>query len=88
VDKACGECTHIRYCRGGCPYNAIVACGGEDKGVDPNCIAYKRIFGEISDRLNSEMAEAPPMEMAPFGPAPKKKKRPGIMSLVRVMASR
>ena len=88
VDKACGECTHIRYCRGGCPYNAIVACGGEDKGVDPNCTAYKRIFGEISDRLNREMSEAPSMEMAPFGAAPRKHKRPGIMSLVRVMVSR
>ena len=88
VDKACGECTHIRYCRGGCPYNAIVACGGEDKGVDPNCIAYKRIFSEISDRLNREMAEAPSMEMVPFGASPKKNKRPGIMALVRMMASR
>jgi uncharacterized protein len=85
VDQACGECTHIRYCRGGCPYNAIVACGGEDKGVDPNCTAYKRIFGEISDRLNREMSEAPPMEMAPFGAAAKKNKKPGIMSLVRMM---
>jgi len=88
VDQACGECTHIRYCRGGCPYNAIVAHGGEDKGVDPNCTAYKRIFGEISDRLNREMSEAPPMEMAPFGAALKKNKRPGIMSLVRMIASR
>ncbi len=88
VDQACGECTHIRYCRGGCPYNAIVAHGGEDKGVDPNCIAYKRIFSEISDRLNREMSEAPPMEMGPFGAALKKNKRPGIMSLVRMIASR
>jgi uncharacterized protein len=88
VDQACGECTHIRYCRGGCPYNAIVACGGEDKGVDPNCTAYKQIFGEISDRLNREVSEAPPMEMAPFGAVPKKTKRPGIMSLVRMMALR
>jgi uncharacterized protein len=88
VDQACGECTHIRYCRGGCPYNAIVACGGEDKGVDPNCTAYKRIFSEMSDRLNREMAEAPPMEMVPFGASNTKKKRPGITVLVRMMASR
>jgi uncharacterized protein len=84
VDQACGKCTHIRYCRGGCPYNAIVACGGEDRGVDPNCTAYKRIFGEISDRLNREMCEAPPMDMVPFASAQKNRK-PGIMSLVRMM---
>jgi uncharacterized protein len=87
VDQACGECTHIRYCRGGCPYNAIVACGGEDRGVDPNCTAYKRIFGEISDRLNREMAESLPQEMSPFGTAQKKRKKAGIMSLMRVIAS-
>jgi uncharacterized protein len=88
VDQACGECSHIRYCRGGCPYNAIVAYGGEDRGVDPNCTAYKRIFGEISDRLSREMSEAPLMEMAPFGAASKKNKKHGIMSLVRMIASR
>ncbi len=88
VDLACGECTHISYCRGGCPYNAIVAHGGEDMGVDPNCAAYKRIFCEISDRLNREMAETMPMEMAPFGTVPRKHTKPGIMALVRTIASR
>jgi uncharacterized protein len=54
VDKACKGCSHIKYCRGGCPYNAIVPNDGEIKGVDPHCIAYKRIFGEITDRFNKE----------------------------------
>jgi len=88
VDAACGQCAHIRYCRGGCPYNAIVAHGGEDRGVDINCPAYKRIFSEISDRLNKEMAESMPMEMAPFGSVPREKKKPGIMTLVRTIAGR
>jgi len=88
VDLACGACSNIRYCRGGCPYNAIVAHGGEDKGVDPNCTAYKRIFGEITDRLNREMAEGPAFGMTPFGPAPGGAKRHSIMFLMRTIASR
>jgi uncharacterized protein len=89
VDSACGQCAHIRYCRGGCPYNAIVAHGGPDKGVDCNCVAYKRIFDEISDRLNREMYASPAMEAGPFGPVPVKRSgKPGIMALMRTIASR
>ncbi len=55
VDRECKGCKHIRYCRGGCPYNAIAPNNGEIKGVDPHCIAYQRIFDEISDRFNKEM---------------------------------
>ena len=84
VDEHCGKCSHISYCRGGCPYNAIVPTGGEINGVDPHCPAYKRIFDEIGDRLNAEMFEAPPAEM--FGFASKKKSKPGIMSLIQNMA--
>jgi len=47
VDIACKDCSHIRYCRGGCPYNAIAPSGGSLDGVDPHCIAYKRIFDEL-----------------------------------------
>jgi uncharacterized protein len=35
VDKACGECKHIKDCRGGCPYNAIAPMYGVIQGVDP-----------------------------------------------------
>ena len=55
VDTACGKCAHIKYCRGGCPYNAIVPTNGEIKGVDPHCAAYKMIFDEITNRVNEEM---------------------------------
>jgi len=88
VDSACGDCAHIRYCRGGCPYNAIAAHGGSDKGVDPNCLAYKRIFSEISERLNREMTEVMPFEMAPFGQARQKKGKPGVLALLRTIATR
>ncbi len=57
VNEACKSCTHVEYCRGGCPYNAPIKTDGEVKGIDPYCVAYKRIFDEISDRFNKEMIE-------------------------------
>ena len=36
------------------------------EGVDPHCVAYKKIFDEISDRFNKEMFENPVMEMTSF----------------------
>ncbi len=55
VDKNCGECKYIKFCRGGCPYNAIAPTEGEVKGVDPHCPAYKRIFKEITERWDKEL---------------------------------
>ncbi len=86
VDMACGECKHIRYCRGGCPYNAIAPTNGEIQGVDPHCVAYKRIFDEITERLNKEMSESPAMEMG-FLSKPKKGARPKVMALLPKMMS-
>jgi uncharacterized protein len=86
VDTACGECQHIKYCRGGCPYNAIAPTAGVIQGVDPHCVAYKRIFDEITDRLNKEMFDSPMMEMG-FTSQPMKRKKPGVMSLMHKMVS-
>ena len=89
VDRECKSCKHIRYCRGGCPYNAIAPNNGEIKGVDPHCIAYRRIFDEISDRFNKEMMGSfgMGMGMGITGPGsqPGEKSRPGIMSLMQRM---
>jgi len=89
VDRECKGCKHIRYCRGGCPYNAIAPCDGEIKGVDPHCQAYKRIFDEISDRFNEEMMGSIGLEMGLSGRDTKTEKtaRPAIMPLVRKLAS-
>ncbi|MHB8052701.1 MAG: TIGR04083 family peptide-modifying radical SAM enzyme [Methanoregula sp.] len=87
VDTACKDCSHIRYCRGGCPYNAIAPSGGSLEGVDPHCIAYKRIFDELTERLNKEMFEEP---MPEFG-APtvsRKPRKPGVMALMRGIVGR
>ncbi len=82
VDQKCGKCPYIKFCRGGCPYNAIVPTDGEIKGVDPHCAAYKMIFKEITDRINSELFGSPQMAMAPFQSEPNTGSKPRIMSLL------
>jgi uncharacterized protein len=88
VDQNCRDCSHIRYCRGGCPYNAIAPTGGEMSGVDPHCVAYKRIFDELNDRLNREMFEGPGMEVAPLQAVTGAPRKAGIMDLIRVVATK
>ena len=88
VDRECKKCKHIRYCRGGCPYNAIAPTGGEIKGVDPHCIAYNRIFNEISERFNRElMSGFAGMDNASCQRAITIETKPGIMALIRKLAS-
>lgn len=81
VDRHCKECAHIDYCRGGCPYNAMAPYDGKIRGVDPHCPAYKRIFGEIVDRMNADMFGGQSgLETATFGmPKPS---RQGIMAIM------
>ena len=86
VDEECKGCKHIRYCRGGCPYNAITPTHGEIKAVDPHCLAYKRIFDEIADRFNQEMIGSFGLE-ADASAEPAKGVRPAIMPLIRKLAS-
>jgi len=87
VDLVCKDCSHIKYCRGGCPYNAIAPSGGSLDGVDPHCPAYKRIFDEINDRMNKEMYDDPVPGMG-FGIQSQKKAKPGVMALMRAIVER
>ena len=87
VDTACAGCDHIRYCRGGCPYNAIVPTGGEIKGVDPHCRAYQRIFCEITKRLNEEMAGSSFLDHASLRQPSGKRDRQGVMALIHKVIS-
>lgn len=81
VDKNCGECKYIKFCRGGCPYNAIAPADGEVKGVDPHCPAYKRIFKEITERWEKEFfGGSGGTEM--FGVPSEPGGKTGIMSLM------
>ncbi len=87
VDRTCKRCKHIKYCRGGCPYNAIVPTGGKIQGVDPYCVAYKRIFNEITDRFNKELLGSLGMEMAGPQSGFMADAKPGMMSLMRKIIS-
>jgi len=55
VDLECKKCNYIKFCRGGCPYNALAITDAKVEGVDPHCTAYKRVFKEITDRATAEM---------------------------------
>lgn len=63
VDKECGKCNYIKFCRGGCPYNSLAITEGEIKSVDPHCTAYKSIFKEITNRATKEMLGSSAMGM-------------------------
>lgn len=52
-DEVCAECTHLSYCHGGCPYNALAA--GAKK--DPFCPAYAHTFDRIACDAALEMGE-------------------------------
>lgn len=84
VTVECGNCRHIRYCRGGCPYNAIAFDEGEIHGIDPYCVAYRRIFDEIVDRIDAEMFGSSCI-LAPGG-GDRKGRRSSIMHLIRKIA--
>ena len=82
VNENCKRCTFIKFCRGGCPYNALKINKKtnevEISGVDPHCEAYKIIFKEITDRVNKEFLASSGM-IALNNPDEKK---PGIMKIM------
>ena len=82
VDQECSECHYIKFCRGGCPYNAITPNKGEINGVDPHCTAYKMIFKEITDRANKEFLSSPAMGMFGASKSKEQDSKPSIMSLM------
>ncbi len=61
IHEACGDCANLPFCRGGCPYNALVAAGQRGEAGfgaelrDPCCPAYQRIFDHIVDRATDEV---------------------------------
>lgn len=85
VDKECAKCRYIKFCRGGCPYNALKINEETNKaeinGVDPHCDAYKMIFKEITKRLNKEFLSSANM-MFPGQSGSQNTKTSGIMSIM------
>jgi uncharacterized protein len=57
--EKCGDCPHLAYCKGGCPYDALAAGGGEFRDLrSPYCQAYQRIFTHLTDRAMEEVFSA------------------------------
>jgi uncharacterized protein len=57
VSDECKGCSHLDYCRGGCPYNALAANGGHFSGAgrDPHCPSFRRFFDHVVDRALAEV---------------------------------
>ena len=57
IAEVCDGCPHIDICRGGCPYNALVACNGRtgDLPRDPYCQAYRQVLDYISEKALAEV---------------------------------
>jgi uncharacterized protein len=85
VDDECKKCTYLKFCRGGCPYNALKinekTGKAEINGVDPHCTAYKMIFKEITMRATKEMLGSS-MGMAQNASGMDKKAKNGVMSIM------
>ncbi len=85
VDSECKRCNYIKFCRGGCPYNALTinekTGKAEISGVDPHCTAYKMIFKEITKRATKEML-GPSLGMVNDASGMDRKTKRGIMSIM------
>ncbi len=85
VDDECKKCTYIKFCRGGCPYNALKISEetgkAEISGVDPHCTAYKMIFKELTMRATKEMLGSS-MGMNPNASGMDRKAKKGVMSIM------
>lgn len=81
VDEDCKKCNYIKFCRGGCPYNALAISEDKVNCVDPHCTAYKTIFKEITKRATKEMLKSATMGLG-GGTDPEKKSKPTIMSIM------
>ncbi len=83
VDEECAECKYIKFCRGGCPYNALTLDKKTRKmtieGVDHQCEAYKIIFKEITDRANKEFLSS---SIPLLGGSKPKSKKATIMDIM------
>jgi uncharacterized protein len=57
VKESCGDCSHFGFCKGGCPYNALVGAGGvlAPTARDPHCAGYRRTFDAIVERALGEL---------------------------------
>jgi uncharacterized protein len=57
IEESCGECIHLSYCRGGCPYNVLSANNGrlDCELRDPYCETYRWMFDNIIEHSIAEV---------------------------------
>jgi uncharacterized protein len=72
INNECKGCSHLDYCRGGCPYNALAAKGGHfnGSGRDPHCPSYQRFFDHVVNRALAEVFSQENMEAVVNRPDP------------------
>ncbi len=86
IQEECGECPHLDYCQGGCPYNVLAVHGSFQHSLrDPHCPSYRRLFGHIMDRAMAEVFSQENMEAVVSRPDPKAGllRRGKLLSLLR-----
>lgn len=88
VSESCGDCSFFGFCKGGCPYNALVGSGGGQLAPttrDPHCEAYRRTFETISDRAMAEVFSPENLEAVVERPDPSRGllRRGRLLSIMR-----
>ena len=87
VAEACGDCSYFDFCKGGCPYNALVSSGGAlaPTARDPHCSSYRRIFDAVTDRAMAEMFSAENLDAVVDCPDPERglMRRGPLLSIMR-----
>ena len=89
----CGDCAYLALCRGGCPYNVLVAQGagvgagptfGADRR-DPHCASYRRTFDAVTERAMAEMFSQENLDAVVERPDPERglMRRGPLLSIMR-----
>ena len=87
VKEACGDCAYFGFCKGGCPYSALVGSGGVLAPTvrDPHCASYRRIFDAVTERAMAEMFSPENLDAVVERPDPERglMRRGPLLSIMR-----
>lgn len=85
IDKGCGDCPDLDFCRGGCPYQVLAANRGSFHRTlrDPHCLAYRRILDYIVDRALAEVFREENLAAVVNQPGAGLLRRGGLLSVMQ-----
>jgi uncharacterized protein len=87
VEESCGECAYFGFCKGGCPYNALVGAGGAlaPTARDPHCVSYRRTFDAVTERALAELFSPENLDAVVERPDPERglMRRGPLLSIMR-----